>query len=148
MPYTRAMNTLIVSALKASIPLLRHYQRSHFLCGAWEAAEVHGRVEDPNPMPGAGLTWMSRPATIWSESLDVYSADVNPDGSHREHRGYIVPDPACPKRFRRMVRYLDSAEVSHQLIEVLSDDKLLVIPEEPDYNRHILRRAKGLLLLN
>lgn len=141
------MYQLIVSAIKAGIPLLRRYQQSSSLCGPWEAAEVHGRVEDPNPMPGAGLTWISLPK-FWSKSLDVYSADIQSNGSHREHEGYMLQDPTCPRRFLRMVRYLDSAEVSHQLIEVLSPDKLLVIPQEPGYNRHILRRAKGPLFLN
>jgi hypothetical protein len=146
--YTPAMNTLFVSALKVGIPLLRRYPRYHSLCGHWEAASLVGRMEDPNPMPGAGLTRISLPKKPWQRQLDVHSADVNSDGSHREHEGFMVPDRTLPNRFVRVVRYLDSAEVAHQLIEILSRDKLLVIPQEPGYHRHMLRRVKASLYLN
>lgn len=141
------MNALIVDALKAVPPVWRRFRNWQILCDTWEAAEIHGRVEASDPMPGAGLTTISL-LTPWSNSLVVRGYDINPDGSHREHEGKIMPDPHHPTGFRRTVRYLASAEVSYQRIEVLAPDRLLVIPDEPDYHRHILRRAKGSLFLN
>jgi hypothetical protein len=39
-------------------------------------------------------------------------------------------------------------ESSRQSIEVIDEDTLLVIPGEPGYDRHVLRRVKSLLGLN
>jgi len=98
-------------------------------------------------MPGASLAEISlRP--LWSSALDVRAHDVSLDGRRREHGGYMVLDRSCASRAVRTVRYQDSLETSQQGIEVIDKDTLLVIPAEPGYDRHVLRRVKSRLGLN
>jgi hypothetical protein len=132
--------------LRIAGPFWRRYQVRH-IAGVWEAHKLDGRYVDPNPMLGAGLTTIS-PRGLLSNVFDVCAYDICPDETRREHNGYIVPDPTCTSRFSRTVHYPDSAEVSHQQIELLDRNNLYVNPAEPDYAKHVLRRVKGQLFLN
>lgn len=145
--YNRGMNSLLISLLKFAGSLWHRFRNWQVLADTWEAAEIHGRVAASNPMEGAGLTRIALKAP-WSNTFEAHAYDINADGSHREHESEIIPDPHNPLRFRRTVRYKDSVEVSHQWLEVIGPNMLLVIPDEPDYHRHVLRRVKGSLLIN
>jgi len=142
------MNAFVISSLmRSAVPILRRRYQASKLVGLWEAHKVNGRDVDPMPMPGASLAEISfRP--LWSSVLDVRAHDVLSDGWRREHDGYIVFDPSCLSRAVRTVRYQDSLETSRQSIEVIDRDTLLVIPTEPGYDRHVLRRVKSRLGLN
>ena len=99
-------------------------------------------------MPGASPTAEFRVRGLLSRDpgvLDGYAYDSTPEGK-REHNSYIVTDPSRPTRADRTVVYDEGFEVSHQKIELI-DNTILVVPSEPGYGRHLLRRLHGQLFL-
>jgi hypothetical protein len=116
------------------------YQAQQHYVARWEALNIIGH--DWIPMEGASLTIITAP-TPWSTSLEVHAHDITRSG-RREHSGKIEIDLAHPTVARRIVIYNDQ-EISQQQIEVIDRNHLLVIPAEPGYLRHILRRVNSQL---
>jgi hypothetical protein len=134
-----------IATLLAAYRWLRMRLVANKLDGAYVAKNVHGRALVP--MPGAGLTVIS-PRPFWSPDpsiLDVRGEDTD---SARGHHGYLKIDPGCLTA-RRTVDYDVPYERSGQQIEFSDDYQTLhVSPDKPDYGQHVLRRAKGILLLS
>ena len=117
---------------------------------AWEALDIVGR--NYVPMRGASLTRTKAPP-VWSicygnpRALKVSAHDVDP--AHRAHEGCLSIESGSPSWGRRTVQYLLSEERSVQRVELSDDGNLIhVTPEEAPFNKHVLRRAKGVLKLN
>ncbi|HEY9140179.1 MAG TPA: hypothetical protein VIN93_04770 [Bryobacteraceae bacterium] len=125
------------------------------LVGTWGAYNIHDRIIDATPMPGAGLTVVSlnRPwCAADSGVLDVHAQDIDPaTGQTREHDGSIVLDPVKPWLATRILRYADSDEVSQQRLEIdLTDwNTVHVFPDATVatlgdvYGKHAWRRVLG-----
>jgi hypothetical protein len=134
----------VLSAIAAVYRWLRVRRVANKLEGTYVAENVYGRTLVP--MPGAGLTVIS-PRPFWSPDpsiLDVRGEDID---SGRGHHGDLRIDPGCLTA-RRTVDYDVPYERSGQQIEFDDDyGTLHVYPDKPDYGQHVLRRAKGILLL-
>ncbi len=79
----------------------RAWKTAQKLVGIWVAYNIHGRVIDATPMPGAGLTIVSSSRSWFSATsgvLDVRAQDITDaaTGSIRDHGGNIVFDPSIP----------------------------------------------------
>jgi hypothetical protein len=98
------------------------------LVGTWEAYNIHGRIVDSTPMPGAGFTEISTRSRRWSADshvLQVSGVDVS-DGRH--HSGTLVIDPVCPRLATRILIYDDpECEVMEQRIVISQDFKTLFV---------------------
>jgi hypothetical protein len=98
------------------------------LVGTWEAYNIHGRIVDATPMPGAGLTEISiRSRYCWSAGshiLQVNAVDVS-DGRH--HSGTLVIDSVCPRLATRILIYEPGDEVMEQRIVISQDFRTLYV---------------------
>jgi hypothetical protein len=117
------------------------------------AYNIHGRMIDATPMPGAGLTVVTLKRHWWSADsgvLDVKSEDIGPDGRTRRHDGSIVLDPVNPWLATRIDRYADSNEISQQRLEIDPGDcdTVYIFPDPTVatlgnvYGKHAWRRKR------
>jgi hypothetical protein len=123
--------------------LVQRYRSQQQYVGWWETLDIVGR--DWVPVENASLAIIGAPWP-WSTTLHVNAYDIVHRG-RRHHRSRLEIDLSHPTLARRIVIYEDQ-EVSRQLIEVIDQNHLLVIPAESDYRRHVLRRVTSRLGLN
>ena len=143
----RVLNFLSgITVLLAIFRWLQVRLAANKLGGIYLAENIDGRTRIP--MPGAGLTIIS-PRPFWSldpSIVDVRGQDIESRKVHG-HGGQIKIDPGCLTG-ERIVDYDEWDERSRQQVEFSDDYKTLyVFPVEPGYGRHVLRRARGLLVL-
>jgi hypothetical protein len=109
----------------------RTHKTAKRLVGTWAAYNVHGRMVDSTPMPGAGLTVVSAKPHWWSDDsavLDVRSQDVDAATGHtRDHDGHIVIDPLFPWLATRIDRYADSSEICEQRLVIGADFNIVYV---------------------
>ncbi len=128
----------------------RCWRTARRLAGTWVAYNVHGRMVDTVPMPGAGLTEVSAKRHWYSANsavLDVRSYDITPSGEQRDHDGHIVFDSAIPWLATRIDRYADSNEIAQQRLAIGSDNNIVYVFPVPGvatlgdvYGKHAWRR--------
>ena len=123
--------------------LLLHQAAKKFE-GSWEAFEMPGR--DPvYKMENAFLTTITVKAWWPFEPrvLDVVGHDWDADGrTTRPHHGHIVIDPVIRSQAIRTIIYEGSGEIAHQRIQFGDSPNILyVMPLEPGYGKHALRRT-------
>jgi hypothetical protein len=129
---------------------LRLYGESGKLVGTWTAYNVTGRMIDKTPMPGAGLTVVTRKSGRFSARagvLDVQCQDIDvATKAIREHSGQIVLDRFVPWTAMRIDRYDDSSEICEQRLVLATDPDVVYIFPSPTvasmiYTAHAWRRG-------
>jgi hypothetical protein len=124
---------LIASQCWELVSRYRAWKGARKLVGTWVAYNMHVRMVETTPMPGAGLTvvsakrhWLSADSAV----LDVCSQDFDSGGGHtRDHNGHIVFDSAIPWLATRIDRYADSNEIAEQRLVIGPDyDIVYVFP--------------------
>lgn len=124
---------IIASQCWEFVARYRAWKAAQKLIGTWVAYNIHGRMIDTTPMPGAGLTVGSSSRHWWSSKsavLDVRAQDIDSaTGATRDHDGHIVFDSVIPWLATRIDRYIDSNElVQQQLVIAPGYDVVHVFP--------------------
>ena len=128
----------------------RLYNESGKLVGTWTAYNVKGRMIEEIPVPGAGLTVVTRKSGRFSARagvLDVQCQDIDVvTKAIREHSGQIVLDRFVPWTAMRIDRYEDSNEISNRGSFSATDPDVVYIFPSPTvasmiYSPHAWRRG-------
>src|SRR6202044_3811352 len=113
--------------------------------GVYVAENIEGRIRVP--MRGAGLTIISS-RQLWCldySALDVFGYDTD---SRRGHQGEMRIQPGG-RTAERLGDYVGCDERFRQCVEFANCFRdLWIYPQDPAYDRHVLRRARGILLLS
>jgi hypothetical protein len=97
------------------------------LVGTWAAYDIHGRMVDSTPMPGAGFTEVSAKPHWWSADSHVLQVSAVDVSDERHHSGTLVIDPVCPRLATRILIYDPGDEVVEQRIVISQDFKTLYV---------------------